>query len=130
MVVYSWPPILLVLLSVCFGCGLCCVWQAGEFLWRLALEATPGGPEHLPVLTAPLGSTARHTLVISNPTAADATFEATSRCDRKGRRNCAQYVTTCVRWLWLWSSMLVTQDALANSSALGPDAIFLRPCLW
>jgi len=47
---------------------------------------------------------------------------------QEGRRNCAQYVTTCVRWLWLWSSMLATQDALANSSARGPDAISLRPC--
>eukprot|EP00775_Hariotina_reticulata_P012144 gene12144-12282_t len=57
--------------------------EAGEFLWRLALEATPGGPEHLPLLTAPLGSTARHTLVISNPTASEGMFEVTSSDARR-----------------------------------------------
>jgi hypothetical protein len=54
------------------------VLQAGEFSWRISMEALPGGPEQLPLLTAPLGRMARHTLTIANPTAAEAHFVCSS----------------------------------------------------
>lgn len=52
--------------------------QAGEFWWQIQMDATPGGPEHLPLLTAPLGRTATHTVVIGNPTSAEAHFSCSS----------------------------------------------------
>lgn len=59
-------------------CGCCVLLQAGEFSWRISMEALPGGPEQLPLLTAPLGRVARHTLTIANPTAAESHFTCSS----------------------------------------------------
>lgn len=42
------------------------------------MEATPGGPEQLPLLTAPLGRCSAHPILVSNPTAAEAHFNCTS----------------------------------------------------
>lgn len=54
------------------------VLQAGEFWWRIAMEALPGGPEHLPLLTAPLGRVATHTFTVGNPTSSEAHFSCSS----------------------------------------------------
>lgn len=42
------------------------------------MEATPGGPEQLPLLTAPLGRSATHIIILGNPTSADAQFSCSS----------------------------------------------------
>ncbi|KAF8055917.1 CFAP47 [Scenedesmus sp. PABB004] len=52
--------------------------EAGEFWWRVAMEATPGGPEALPLLVVPLGCAARHVVVVTNPTPEPARFTAAS----------------------------------------------------
>lgn len=58
---------------------LCCVHlQAGEFWWKLALEATPALPQPPIQLSAPLGSTATHMLSVANPTATEVTFTSSS----------------------------------------------------
>lgn len=59
--------------STCTACL-----QAGEFWWKLALEATAPLPQPPIELSAPLGSTAHHTLSITNPTAAEAVFTSSS----------------------------------------------------
>eukprot|EP00878_Enallax_costatus_P029595 GHUV01032120.1.p1 GENE.GHUV01032120.1~~GHUV01032120.1.p1 ORF type:complete len:212 (-),score=39.29 GHUV01032120.1:159-794(-) len=52
--------------------------QAGEFWWKIQMDATPGGPEQLPLLTAPLGRSASCPILVSNPTAAEAHFNCHS----------------------------------------------------
>lgn len=52
--------------------------QAGEFWWKVALEASPAAPQPPLQLAAPLGSTASHTFEVVNSTRAEATFTATS----------------------------------------------------
>ncbi|KAF6261116.1 hypothetical protein COO60DRAFT_1637017 [Scenedesmus sp. NREL 46B-D3] len=55
-----------------------CPSLAGEFSWRISMEALPGGPEQLPLLAAPLGRVAHHRLTIANPTGAEAHFVCSS----------------------------------------------------
>lgn len=52
--------------------------QAGEFWWKLALEATPALPQPPISLAAPLGATTSYMLSAANPTAAEATFTSSS----------------------------------------------------
>lgn len=65
-------------------CGAICVvlcrvhLQAGEFWWKLVLEATPALPQPPIQLSAPLGSTATHMLSVANPTATEVTFTSSS----------------------------------------------------
>lgn len=52
--------------------------QAGEFWWKLALQATPALPQPPIELSAPLGSCATHLLSVANPTAVEANFTSSS----------------------------------------------------
>lgn len=47
------------------------------------MEATPGAPAALPLLTAPLGGSAAHCLTITNPTPTPAHFSAASSDARR-----------------------------------------------
>lgn len=54
--------------------------QAGEFWWKLALDATPALPQPPIMLSAALGSTTSYALAVANPTPVEATFTTSSSC--------------------------------------------------
>ena len=53
--------------------------QIGEFWWKVEMDATPGGPLQLPLLTAAFGRSATTTITVSNPLGVPSAFSAAVR---------------------------------------------------
>jgi len=90
--------------------------QAGEFWWKLALDATPALPQPPIMLSAALGSTTSHTLAVANPTPVEATFTSSSSCPDR---------------FWLAPDTFKVGIVLLRWSVLHMQAIFCSPsALW